>query len=85
MKTTAALTAMDTPIGMTIGNSLEVIEAVEALRGQGPADLIELVTVEGGLILQSMGRVEDLQQGIQQVDGCCAPASFVVSKDCMLH
>ena len=45
VKTSALLTDMSTPLGMKIGNALEVEESVEVLTGGGPKDVIEL-TVE---------------------------------------
>lgn len=45
VKTSALLTDMSTPLGLAIGNALEVQESVEVLAGGGPADVVEL-TVE---------------------------------------
>ena len=40
--TTAVLTRMDTPLGYTVGNAIEVEETLEVLAGGGPADVVEL-------------------------------------------
>lgn len=47
MPTAAVLSRMDSVIGRFVGNSLEVMESLETLKGRGPADLMELVTTLG--------------------------------------
>lgn len=53
--TAAMLTAMDAPIGRTVGNALELAEALEVLDGGGPADLRELVLAEAAVMLRLAG------------------------------
>ncbi|KAJ3612652.1 hypothetical protein NHX12_020918 [Muraenolepis orangiensis] len=63
VSTGVVLSHMDAPIGRCVGNSLEVIESLETLKGRGPADLMELVSTLGGVLLLMTGRVNSLSDG----------------------
>jgi len=56
VNTVALLTNMQTPLGLTAGNALEVRESVEVLGGGGPPDIVELTLVLAREMLSAAGR-----------------------------
>ena len=56
VNTVALLTNMQTPLGLTAGNALEVRESVEVLAGGGPPDVVELTLVLAREMLAAAGR-----------------------------
>lgn len=56
LPTIALLTRMDTPLGLTAGNGLEVVEATEVLAGGGPADVVELTVALAREMVAAAGR-----------------------------
>ncbi|MDY3007098.1 pyrimidine-nucleoside phosphorylase [Anaerococcus porci] len=57
--TRAMITDMNQPLGNTIGNALEVREAVETVKGEGPKDFTELVMVAGEIMLIQAGKANN--------------------------
>lgn len=56
--TVALLTDMSTPLGLTIGNALEVRESMEVLAGGGPTDVVELTVALAREMLAGAGRTD---------------------------
>jgi pyrimidine-nucleoside phosphorylase len=63
----ALMTDMDTPLGCAVGNTLEVRETIAALRGEGPADLMEVVFALGGEMLVLAGVADDATAGEREL------------------
>lgn len=68
-KTVAILTNMDVPLGKMVGNNLEVVEAIETLKGRGPEDLIAVVVEIAStmLYLAQIGTKEECMKKVKQV------------------
>ncbi|GGC48193.1 thymidine phosphorylase [Brevibacterium sediminis] len=58
VNTSALLTDMSTPLGLTVGNALEVRESVEVLAGGGPADVVDLTVALAEEMLRLAGKTD---------------------------
>jgi len=67
-KVVTCITDMDQPLGFAVGNSLEIIEAIETIKGRGPKEFSYLVKTLAAIGLQLKGDVKDLDKGRQMVE-----------------
>lgn len=74
-KTAAVITDMDQPLGLAIGNSLEVMEAIDTLNGKGPEDFKQVVFALGSLMLQLAGKAMDDADAAAQMERVIADGS----------
>lgn len=65
-KTIAVITAMEEPLGLAVGNALEVREAVETLKGKGPDDITGLSVFLAGMMAFAGGKADSPEDGAER-------------------
>jgi pyrimidine-nucleoside phosphorylase len=68
----ALVTAMDRPLGRACGNALETEEAIQALRGEGPDDLMEVTYALGTEMMMLGGMAEDRAAARERLESAIA-------------
>lgn len=76
LNVSAILSNMSEPLGMAVGNAIEVREAIECLKGAGPADLRELCVVLACQVLQATGLAGDGERVARALDDGTAYERF---------
>ena len=80
--TTALLTDMNTPLGLTIGNANEVRESVEVLAGGGPADIVELTVALAREMLTLAGQPDaDVEKALRNGQAMDAWREMIRAQD----
>ena len=83
---TALLTPMDAPLGRYIGNSLEVIESIEVLKGRGPKDVADLSVLLAARMVKLAGLAANNAEAQQKVRSAIASGAGVeVFRRCIEH
>jgi pyrimidine-nucleoside phosphorylase len=73
------LTDMDQPLGRTVGNALEIREAVETVRGEGPPDFTELVLSASAHLLALSDLGVDVETARERVEAAVADGSALAT------
>jgi len=68
VRTEALITDMDAPLGSAIGNTLEIIECVETLKGQGPSEVADVVLHIATRMVLLAGRERDTEVAARSVE-----------------
>ena len=66
-ETVCVLTNMNEPVGHAVGNTLEIIETIECLKGNIPEDIKEIITTIGSYIIKLSGKSEDLEENKKMI------------------
>lgn len=73
--TIAVVSDMDQPLGFAVGNALEVKEAIDTLRGEGPTDFVELCMTLGSQMLIAGGKAKDDKEAYSMLEQVIADGS----------
>lgn len=74
-KTAAIISDMDQPLGYAVGNVLEVKEAIDTLKGNGPADFVELCLALGSRMVVAGGKARDAEEAENMLRNVIADGS----------
>ena len=65
----AVISDMNQPLGNAIGNALEIEESIAILKGEGPADITELILTLGSQMVVLAGKASTLDEARQLLQG----------------
>lgn len=69
VKTTALITDMNQPLGKMVGNAVEIDEAIDVLKDDGPKDVVDLTLSLGAEVLVSAGEASSLEDARNRLQG----------------